>query len=69
MVRNRLQRDYDCGFKPQSNRIVRYMDRTIGCDLANVRAIDNVCYDLQKRSHTAIGLLAGGRSSYDWSYA
>ena len=55
--------------KPQSHRIVRFLDRTIGCDLANVRPIDNVCYYLQKRSHTAIGLLAGGRSSYDWSYA
>ena len=45
------------------------LDRTIGCDLANVRPIGNVCYDFQKRSHTAIGLFAGGRSSYDWSYA
>ena len=40
--------------KPQSHRIVRLLDRTIGCDLANVRPIGNVCYDLQKRSHTAI---------------
>ena len=55
--------------KPQSHRIVRLLDRTIGCNLANVRPIGNVCYDLQKRSHTAIGLFAGGRSSYDWSYA
>ena len=42
--------------KPQTHRIVRLLDRTIGCDLANVRPIGNVCYDLQKRSHTAIGL-------------
>ena len=34
-------------FKPQSHRIVRLLDRTIGCDLANVRPIDNVCFDLQ----------------------
>ena len=32
------------------------LDRPIGCDLANVRPIGNVCYDLQKRSNTAIGL-------------
>ena len=55
--------------KPPSHRIVRLLDRTIGCDLANARPIGNVCYDPQKRSHTAIGLFAGGRSSYDWSYA
>ena len=55
--------------KPQSHRIVRLLDRTISCDLANVRPIRNVCYGLQKLSHTAISLLAGGRSSYDWSYA
>ena len=42
--------------KPQSHRIVRLLDRTIGCDQANVRPIGNVCYDLQKRSHAAIGL-------------
>ena len=41
---------------PQSHRIVRFVDRTIGCYLANVRPIGNVCYDRQKRSHTAIGL-------------
>ena len=29
---------------------------TIGCYLANVRPIGNVCYDRQKRSHTAIGI-------------
>ena len=29
--------------KPQSHRIVRLLDRTIGCDLANVRPIGNVC--------------------------
>ena len=37
--------------KPQVHRIVRLLDRTIGCDLVNVRPIGNVCYDLQKRSH------------------
>ena len=42
--------------RPQTHRIVRLLDRTIGCDLANVRPIANVCYDLQKRSHTAIGI-------------
>ena len=40
------------GLKPQSHRIVRLLDSTIGCDLANVRPIGNVCYDLQKRSHS-----------------
>ena len=39
--------------KPKSRR---FLDRTIGCDLAKVRPIVNVCYDLQERSHTAIGL-------------
>ena len=42
--------------KPVSHRIVRLLDRTIGCYLANVRLIGNVCYDRQQRSHTAIGL-------------
>ena len=46
----------DTSVKPQSYRIVRFLDRTTGFDLANVRPIGNVCYDLQKRSHTAIGL-------------
>ena len=41
---------------PLSHRIVRLLDRTIGCYLANVRPIGNVCYDRQQRSHTAIGL-------------
>ena len=57
--------DHD-SVKPQSHRIVRFLDRTIGCDLANVRPIGNVCYDLQKRDRS---FFAGGRSSYDWSYA
>ena len=48
--------------KPLSHRIVRLLDRTIGCYLANVRPIGNVCYDRQV-------FLPGGRSSYDWSYA
>ena len=39
--------------KQQSHGIVRFLDPTIGCDLANGRPIGNVCYDLQK--HTAIG--------------
>ena len=56
--------------KPQSHRIVRFLDRTIGCDLANVRPIGNVCYDLQKRGRILWSVFfAGGRSSYDWSYA
>ena len=41
------------------------LDRTIGCDLANVRPIGNICDDLQKRSHTAIGsflLMVGHRT-------
>ena len=42
--------------KPLSHRIVRLLDRTIGCYLSNVRPIGNVCYDRQQRSHTAIGL-------------
>ena len=47
--------------KTQSHRIVRLLARTIGCYLANVRPIGNVCYDRQV-------FLPGGRSSYDWSY-
>ena len=35
--------------KPQSHRIVRFMDLTIGCDLAKLRPIGNVCYDIQQR--------------------
>ena len=54
--------------KPQSHRIVRLLDRTVGCDLANVRPIGNVCYDLHKRIMRSV-FFAGGRSSYDWSYA
>ena len=42
--------------KPQSHRVVRFVDRPIGCYVANVRPIGNVCYDRQNRSHTAIGL-------------
>ena len=34
--------------KPQSHRIIRLLDRTIGCDLVNVRPIGHVCHDLQK---------------------
>ena len=41
--------------KPLSHRIVRLLDRAIGCYLVNVRPIGNVCYDRQHRSHTAIG--------------
>ena len=39
--------EYKMALKPQSHRIVRLLDRTIGCYLANVRPIGNVCYDLQ----------------------
>ena len=58
--------------KPQSHRIVRLLDRTIGCYLANVRPIGNVCYDRQQRSHTAIGLSSWwyviiGLVVYEWS--
>ena len=42
--------------KPQSHGIVRFLYRAIGCDLAKMRHIGNVCCDLQQRSHTAIGL-------------
>ena len=47
--------------KSQSHRNVLLLDRTIGCNLANVRPIGgrilrSVFFD-------------GGRSSYDWSYA
>ena len=47
--------------KPQSNRIVWFLDRAIGCDWAKVRPIGNVCYDLQQRSHAAIDLYAWSR--------
>ena len=50
-----------CRIKPKSQRIVRFLDRTIGCDWAKVRPIGNVCYDLQQRSHTATGLYAWSR--------
>ena len=35
---------------PQSHRIVRFLDHTIGCDWAKVQSIGNVCYDFQQRS-------------------
>ena len=47
--------------KPQSHRIVRFLDRTIGCDWAKVRPIGIFCYDPQQRSHTAIDLYAWSR--------
>ena len=47
--------------KPQSHRIVRFLDRAIGCDWAQVLPIGNVCYDLQQRRHTAIDLYAWSR--------
>ena len=50
-----------CRITPQSHRVVRLLDRTIGCDWAKVRPIGNVCYDLQQRSHTAIDLYAWSR--------
>ena len=48
-------------FKPQPHRIIRFMDRTIGCDWAKVRPVVNVCYDIQQRSHTAIDIYARSR--------
>ena len=46
--------------KPRSHGIVRFLDRTIGCDWAKVRPIGNICYDLQQR-------LPRGRSiTNDW---
>jgi len=62
-----LSRTYEI-LKPQSPRIVRFLDRAIGCDFADVRPIGNGCYDLHLRSHIAIALTTGGRSSYDWWY-
>ena len=38
--------------KPQSHRIVRFLDRTIVCDWAKVRPIGNFCYDLKKRDRS-----------------
>ena len=38
----------DTAVKPQSHRIVRFLDRTIGRDWAQVRPIGNVYYDLQQ---------------------
>ena len=58
-------------FKPQSHRIVRFIDRTIGCYFGE-RATDRQCL---LRSAEAVGrmlrsvFLAGYRSSYDSSYA
>ena len=40
----------------QSHRIVRFLDRMIGCDLAKMGPIGNVCYDLQYSGRTAIDL-------------
>ena len=57
------RRSWTLPLKPHSHRIVRFLYRTIGCDLANVRPIGNVYYDLQKR------LVAYCDPSYDWSYA
>ena len=64
-------KDNDCRFPrhvhnilsktPQTHRIVRYLDRTIGCDWAKVRSIGNVCYDLQQRARTATDLYAWSR--------
>ena len=48
--------------KPRSHRIVRFLDRTIACDLAKVRPIGNV-------GRIRDWSLAGGRSSCDWSHA
>ena len=40
--------------KPQSHQIVRFVDRTIGCDLVQLRPIGNVCCDLLLRSHAVV---------------
>ena len=54
----------------QSHRIVRFLDRTIGCDWARVRPIGNVCYDLQEWLNAASDLYAWSRdherSTNDW---
>ena len=61
--------------KPQSHRIVRLRDRTIGCDLANVRPIGNVCYEavaycgrsfLLVVGHRTIGRTRGRAINTDW---
>ena len=41
--------------------VVRFLDRTNGCDCAKVRTIGNVCYDIQQRSHTAVDIYAWSR--------
>ena len=55
--------------KPQSHRIVRLLDRTIGCDLANVRPFGNFATISRSGRILRSVNFAGGRSSYDWSYA
>ena len=56
-----VKHEWSCYVKPQSHRIVRFLDRTIGCNWADVRPIGNVCYDLQQRSHIAIDLYVWSR--------
>ena len=63
---NTSRNNYLAHLKPQSHRIVRFLDRTSGCDWAMVRPIGSVCYDLQQRSHTAIDLYAWSRYHDDW---
>ena len=54
--------------KPQSHLIVRFLNRTIGCDWAKVRPNGNVFNDLQQPSHAAIDLYAWSRYAItnDW---
>ena len=53
--------------KPQSYRIVRFIDRTIGCDWAKVRPIGNVCYDLSSSRRMPRSISTRGRAiTNDW---
>ena len=51
--------------KPQSHRIVRFLDRTIGWDWAKVRPLGNTCYDLQQRIPRSIST-CGRAFTNDW---
>ena len=53
--------------KPQSHRIVRFIDRSIGGNLAVVRPVGNVGYDLCFQSHTAIVFHTGTDSRYTYT--
>ena len=63
--------------KPQSHRIVRFLDRAIGGDLAEIRPIGNVCDDLNSGrmlrlllrlvvGHRTIGGTLGRAITNDW---